>query len=149
MRNQDDLRSLLLGIGNSAREDDGIGWSFVDEVKKRNIFKGDYLYTYQLNLEEVELLLQYHRVIFVDAFKGELTNGFCFRECLPDPNSGFSTHLLSAEGLLYLSQSLFNYLPQAYMLSIQGYNWELNEQISAQGLVNLKNALVWFNKYIL
>ncbi|MCX2739725.1 hydrogenase maturation protease [Pontibacter anaerobius] len=144
MNAQEVKRSLLVGIGNSAREDDGLGWAFVERVEQEGLFKGDCLYRFQLNLEDAELVTKYKRVLFVDAHKGELPNGYSFRKCMPDAGADFSTHQLSPESIVYLSQQLYNVRPQAFILGIQGYKWGLKEGLSEQAQENLEKALKGF-----
>ncbi|WP_439882706.1 hypothetical protein ACSX1A_05945 [Pontibacter sp. MBLB2868] len=86
--------ALLIGIGNAARQDDGLGWAFVERVEQEGLFKGDLLFRFQLNLEDAELISKYKQVIFVDAHKREIPNGFMFERCVPDAGAGFSTHQL-------------------------------------------------------
>ena len=144
MKKQEVKETLLIGIGNSAREDDGLGWAFLEQVEGSTSFEGDCLYRFQLNLEDAELITHYERVFFVDAFRGELTGNFSFNPCLPKAGSGYSTHLLSPESILYLCQQLYEQTPQAWMLAIQGYQWELKEGLSPQAQENLRKSLSWF-----
>ena len=51
-----DRKTLLIGIGNSGRSDDALGWKFVDEfVEYGHLF--DLEYRYQLQIEDAELHL--------------------------------------------------------------------------------------------
>ena len=145
MKKSETSKALLIGIGNSARSDDGLGWAFVERVEQVELFSGDWLYRFQLNLEDAELVTKYKHVLFVDAHKGELANGYSFRKCMPDAGADFSTHQLSPESILYLSQQLYDVLPQAFILGIQGYQWELKEGLTAEAQKNLQKALAWFH----
>ena len=66
----DDDSCLIYGIGNVGRQDDGLGWAFVDWLQAEGrcsnaeIQKG-----YQLLLEDAELISNKQRVLFVDATK--------------------------------------------------------------------------------
>ncbi|MDX5437155.1 MAG: hydrogenase maturation protease [Pontibacter sp.] len=146
MNGQEIKQTLLIGIGNSAREDDGLGWAFVERVEQEGLFSGDLLYRFQLNLEDAELVTKYSQVVFVDAHKGELQHGYSLSRCIPDAGAGFSTHQLKPESVLYLCQQLYDVLPQAFVLGIQGYRWELQEGLSAKAKENLELALAWFAK---
>ena len=138
---------LLIGIGNSGREDDGLGWAFLEQVEQHAVAESDFLYRYQLNLEDAEQISHYEQVVFVDAFRGELEGGYSFTRCTPYAGSGFSTHMLLPESTLYLCQQLYKQVPQAWVLAIQGYQWELKEDISPQAKVNLGKALAWFRSW--
>jgi Ni,Fe-hydrogenase maturation factor len=62
-------RTLLIGIGNSGRADDGLGWAFLDEVEKTLPKNYDLEYRYQLQVEDAELISHYNTVFFIDAHK--------------------------------------------------------------------------------
>jgi hypothetical protein len=80
----------------------------------------------------------------VDAHKGELSKGYTLSKCIPDAGTGFSTHQLEPESVLYLCQQLYGALPHVFIFCIQGYEWELREGLSLQARDNLERALVWF-----
>lgn len=136
MKRPEDRSLLLIGIGNSGREDDGLGWAFLEQVEQRGLFEGDFLYRSQLNLEDAERISTYEQVFFVDAFRGELEGGYSFNRCIPNPSSGFSTHMLLSESTLYLCQQLYEQVPKAWVLAIQGDQWELKEGLSPETQVS-------------
>ena len=61
---------LLIGIGNSGRSDDGLGWAFVETMAQNEAFTGDTLLRYQLQIEDAAQISEYKQVIFVDAHQG-------------------------------------------------------------------------------
>ncbi|MDX5420201.1 MAG: hydrogenase maturation protease [Hymenobacteraceae bacterium] len=144
MKKQEAEKTLLIGIGNSAREDDGLGWAFLGKVEKEALFEGDRLCKFQLNLEDAELISHYDKVVFVDASKSYSIKHFSFSQCIPDAGTGYSTHLLPPEGILYLCQQLYGQSPQAWTLAIKGYHWELKEGLSPKAQENMCKALSWF-----
>ena len=58
---------LIIGIGNSGRNDDGLGWKFVDIASQTMRGYFDVEYRYQLQIEDAELVSKYNKVIFADA----------------------------------------------------------------------------------
>ena len=58
------MKTLLFGIGNSGRSDDGLGWEFLDKIKPNFPIDFDMEYRYQLQIEDAELAKQYQRVMF-------------------------------------------------------------------------------------
>jgi hydrogenase maturation protease len=146
MKRPGDEKVLLIGIGNAARQDDGLGWAFLEQVEQGAYFPGPCLYRFQLNLEDAELISHYDQVFFVDACRGELAGGFAVRACLPQAGPGFSTHLLAPEALLYLCQHLYARVPRAWLLAIQGYQWQVREGLCPAAQVNLRHALDWFQE---
>jgi hydrogenase maturation protease len=132
---------LLIGIGNSGRGDDGLGWAFVEALEKRGGFGGHTLLRYQLQVEDAELVSQYDQVIFVDAFQGHLEHGFSFEKCAAAKQFSFTTHRLDPETVLFLCQELYQKTPSAYLLLIQGEKWGLDIGLSANGQEHLEQAL--------
>ena len=138
MKNLDN-NILIFGIGNSGRQDDGLGWLFLEHLETLNL-NIDIEYRYQLQIEDAELLSHYDAVIFVDATKEKTEKGFLFQECQASEQYSFSTHALKPETVLYLSNSIYNHNPKAFVLGIEGYSWQLEIGLSEQAKRNLSNA---------
>ena len=143
-----DNKTIILGIGNNGRQDDGLGWSFLDflDDQHSNI---DLEYRYQLQIEDAELISIYDTVIFVDATKEYTKDGFYLNPCHPSEKYSFSTHVLKPETILYLSNKLYDHNPRASIFGIQGYDWELKIGLSEKGSVNLNKAKKYFKDKVL
>ncbi len=141
-------KTLLVGIGNSGRSDDGLGWAFVEAVENKGDFLGKTLLRYQLQVEDAELISQYGQVIFVDAFQGDLEDGFLLKKCKAEKDFSFTTHRLAPETVLYLCQELYQKKPDAYLFLINGEKWGLEIGLSEMAEMNLENALSYFEKEI-
>jgi hydrogenase maturation protease len=139
---------LILGIGNNGRQDDGLGWLFLDFLESENS-NVDIEYRYQLQIEDADLISKYDTVIFVDATKEDTEHGFYLKPCHPSEKYSFSTHALEPETILYLSHKLYNHNPDASIFTIQGYNWELKIGLSEKGMINLDNAKKYFKDTVL
>ena len=148
MRKKDRKRLIFLGIGNNGRQDDGLGWMFMDFLEEQNA-NIDVEYRYQLQIEDADLISNYDRVIFVDATKEDTDDGFYLKPCLPSEAYRFSTHALAPETILYLSKKLYNHKPDASIFAIQGYDWELQIGLSNKGNINLEKAKKYFKDTIL
>ncbi|MDP2089775.1 MAG: hydrogenase maturation protease [Flavobacteriaceae bacterium] len=144
MSETDKYNCLVFGIGNSGRQDDGLGWAFLEALDPNQFENIKFEYRFQLQIEDAELISKYEKVIFVDAFKNELSNGFKWENCQSSNQYSFSTHALVPETILYLSENLYNHSPKARILAIQGYGWELRNGLTIQAEGNLKNALKFF-----
>jgi hydrogenase maturation protease len=128
---------LVIGIGNSGRSDDGLGWRFADMLAALEPEDVDIEYRYQLQVEDALLVSEYSVVIFADASQETLDNGFVIRPCTPGSNYYFSSHMQSAETVLYLAKELYQTKPKAFTLAIAGYDWELGTSLSNQAQQNL------------
>jgi hydrogenase maturation protease len=145
MKNLKTAKVLLIGIGNCSRRDDGLGWAFLDKIKKKLPGSVELIYKYQLNIEDAELITETNTVIFIDAFSGVLENGFSFEKCLPVDSFEFTTHALSPGVIVSLCKNLYDSEPNAYVLKIQGTEWELKDGLSPLAETNLKKALKFFS----
>jgi hydrogenase maturation protease len=143
-----DKSTIVLGIGNNGRQDDGLGWAFIDDLSTADT-DFDIEYRYQLQIEDAERISKYQRVIFIDATKEKTNNGFYFRICQPAEKYNFSTHALTPETILYLTKQLYNHSPEASVLAIEGYEWQLQIGLSDKASQNLIKAKDYFNKTVL
>jgi hydrogenase maturation protease len=135
-------RLILIAIGNSARSDDGLAWEFLDIIQNdKKLRKAKFIYCYQLNIEDAELITNAHTVVFIDAFYDNLTNGCSFDPCKGENHYEFTTHALSPGVIVSLCSSLYGINPRCYLLKIQGVDWELKEGISEQAKQNLLYAV--------
>ncbi|MCO6489108.1 MAG: hydrogenase maturation protease [Phaeodactylibacter sp.] len=141
--------TLLLGIGNNARRDDGLGWAFLDAIREQGLFAGEITYRYQLQVEDADVIRAYQTVIFVDALHQPVEAGFYWKPCLPVAAFSFSTHALDPESVVALCQEIYGEAPEAFTLGIAGYAWELEEGLSPKAVKNLKQALHFFREKIL
>ena len=140
-------KMLIIGIGNSGRSDDGLGWLLVDAIRKKSL-NIDLVYRYQLQIEDAELISDYHTVIFADATKKSTEEGFFFELCQPNQGIGLSSHILEPETVLWLENDLFKKSPVAFVLGIEGEKWELSLEPSQSGLSNLKRAIDFILKNV-
>jgi hydrogenase maturation protease len=137
----------MIGIGNSGRSDDGLGWAFVDRIREEAAFDGQVEYRYQLQVEDAALISEVERVIFVDSHQGELPNGFQLTRCEPSREFAFTTHVLPPGAVLSLCRDLYGKTPVADVMMIQGTTWDLQIGMSPEAERRLEKALQFFNGY--
>jgi hydrogenase maturation protease len=136
---------LILGFGNPGRQDDGLGPRCVALLE--NHFAKQQLTAavntdcnYQLTVEDALAISQVEKVIFIDAAIG-LATDFQFTPIKPLPAASWNYHLLTPEGLLYLTDTLFNATPDAYLMAIKGYEFDqFGEKLSVQAEANMLQA---------
>lgn len=138
---------LLIGIGNDGRADDAMGWRFVDAFAEHTqVF--DLEYRYQLQIEDAELVSLYDEVIFVDASREELPQGFELRSCHPQPFHSYTSHELSPETVMWLAKDLYKATPTAYVMAICGQNWSLSLHISAPAQKAFSRSISFFKRWV-
>lgn len=145
----DERKILLLGIGNSGRSDDGLGWSFVEAIEGDACDLLDCEFRYQLQVEDADLVAGYDTVIFVDASLEALKKGFEISPCIPAGQYSFTSHALDPGAVVYLANTLYHKFPEAYVLAISGVSWELQVGLSKEAGDNLNTALGFFRESIL
>jgi hydrogenase maturation protease len=140
----------LVGIGNSLRSDDGIG-AYVCAVMDELMIPGvTVLTTHQLQLEMIEDLMEFDKVILVDAslYSGE----FSFYPFSPEEGKGVSSsHHVNAHTFGTIAQKIYKDNFNLYICAIKGENFELGEQLSACAMSNTKKAIEflvqWLNNH--
>ena len=148
MKSSDKENVLIFGVGNTGRQDDGLGWLFLDYLERLNLnFRIEY--RYQLQIEDAELLSHYNTVLFIDATKEKTEKGYSFKECNASENYSFSTHALKPETILFLTNSIYKKFPKAFVLGIEGYTWELEIGLSKVAKQNLSCVTKVFTEKLL
>lgn len=138
MKKEDKI--LIIGIGNSGRQDDGLGWKLLDFLNVQTLENIELIYKYQLQIEDADLISSYDRVIIVDAVKHKVDNGFYFKECKPSSKFNFTTHELDPETILFLANNLYFKYPHVFILGIEGIKWNLRIGLSEEANINLEKA---------
>lgn len=141
-------KHLIIGIGNVGRQDDGLGWIFLDVIKETLSDNFDCEYRYQLQIEDAELISTFDSVYFVDAHKDHFDQGFTLKECFPRSNGGFNTHHLAPETVLFIAKKLYNAEPQSYILGISGEQFKLQIGLTEIAQNNLSKAVTVFCQHL-
>ena len=139
---------LIIGIGNSGRRDDGLGWAFLEALEDFGLEPDKMQYRYQLQVEDAAMIAKYPMVIFVDAHEGRLENGYRLQAVQPTDAFAFTSHVLPPEAIVYLAKELYQASPQAYTFAIEGKEWGLQQGLSATAKSNLAQALTFFQNNI-
>jgi hydrogenase maturation protease len=132
---------LVIGYGNPAREDDGLGPALIERLEKMGMDGVALDADYQLTVEDAANIADYDVVVFVDAaVKGN--DPYEFYPLTPKQLSAFSTHSVGPEEVLGLACDLFYAKTEAYMLAIRGYSFEMYEESPTdKALKNLECAI--------
>lgn len=133
--------SLIYGIGNIGRQDDGLGWAFIDWLETASgCAKAEKVKFYQLNLEDADLISHKQRVLFVDASKDTAVDSFRLYKAEPKMDFSFTSHAMSIETIMATCWQCFGRMPEVYVLAIRGYEWELQIGLTEQAKSNLNLA---------
>lgn len=141
-------RALVLGIGNSSRQDDALGWRFLDFLQTAGVSGFDLEYRYQLQVEDAELISGYEKVFFVDATTEVTEKGFYLRPCETKSPDDLTSHSLSPESVNFLCRSIFGKKPECKIIGIGGIQFELGKELTSQAERNLCNAQDFFIEHL-
>ncbi len=139
-------RTVIIGIGNSGRQDDGLGWAFLEEIEQKWPDLDKLEYRYQLQIEDAELISHYERVLFVDADLNQHEQGFEIRPVQAMAGTSFTTHEMSPGNVLDLCQKIYKKSPDCFILAISGVSFELELGLTETGERNLLSSLLYFGK---
>jgi hydrogenase maturation protease len=139
--------SLIYGIGNVGRQDDGLGWAFIDWLEEESICpKAELMRHYQLHLEDADLISYKEQVLFVDATKAAEVESFQLEKVQAKMDFTFSSHSISIPSIMATCQQCFEKVPQVQLLTIKGYEWELQEGLTPMAKQNLEAATIFFKR---
>jgi hydrogenase maturation protease len=137
----DDDSCLIYGIGNVGRQDDGLGWAFVDWLQAEGLCsRAEMQRGYQLLLEDAELISNKERVLFVDATKEASVESFTLGRATPRMDFTFTSHAISIPAIMATCQQFFQRVPQVLVLAIRGFEFELAMGLTPAAQRNLDGA---------
>jgi hydrogenase maturation protease len=133
---------LVLGYGNPARGDDGLGPALAEAIAALRLSGVSVDSDYQLTIEDAAAAAEHRYVIFVDA-DASGPEPFDFRAVQPDRSAAsFSSHSVSPEAVLALARELPNAGAEGYVLAIRGYEFgAFQERLSEKAQANLERAV--------
>lgn len=133
---------LVLGIGNVARRDDGLGWAFLDRLEDAGLCpRATRERTYQLGLEHAELISRFARVLVVDATRDPAVASYRVERAVPRLESAFTSHALSLPTVLAIAQRCFGPVPEVTLLAIRGHAWDLRSGLTRRAADHLATTL--------
>lgn len=136
-------RILIIGFGNPGRVDDGLGPALAERVAALDLEGVTTQSTYQLQVEDADLVARHDIVVFADA-SVEQGAPFSFRPVKPDPQPTFTTHSLRPGAVLALAEDCFDVKPRAWMIGIRGHDFNRYEEgLSEDAVRDLEEALAF------
>ena len=135
---------LLLGFGNPARADDGLGPAVAERIEKLNLPGITVDSDYQLTIEDSAAVAENDIVIFADA-SVNCAEPFTFEPLLAaDAAGSFSSHSVEPVEVMTLAENLFKSKAKAFMLCVRGYKFdEFDAPLTENAKKNLEKALIF------
>jgi len=124
-------RALVIGIGNSLRGDDGVGWHLAEELANRVNVRC----LHQLTPELAEDLAEVEQVLFIDAWLAPAgaapsLQPFTAAGCAVGGSAAAGSHRLEPAQLLALAQVLYGAAPQASQLLVPAFAFPHGDVLS-------------------
>jgi len=134
------LRILVIGYGNPGRQDDGLGPAVAAAIEKLAVPNVSVIDNYQLTIEDAIDVAAHDIVWFVDATR-EGGEPCAVKKLRPAFDITFTSHLLKPETLLAIVERQFRRRPEAYLMSVGGYEFDFAEGLSERAGHNLAVAV--------
>jgi len=131
---------LVIGIGNPLRSDDGVGPYIADCIEARGLKGVKVWVTQQLMMEDLERMLEFKRVILVDASVNDHVLDFRLIEDITANNIS-SSHHLSAETFVSLANNIYHKKLKLHLCSIKGISFDVGNKISPIVLKKAQEAI--------
>ncbi len=137
--------NLFIGYGNPDRGDDGVAYHlFMDLLndfgkKDVDLFSSDtisldentdIMFNFQLLPEFSEMIAKYQQVVFIDSHTGDIEGNISFESIEPSYQYSPFTHHFSPSSCLAVAQSLTGKHPRAWLLTIRGFQFGFNRELS-------------------
>ncbi len=139
---------LLIGFGNPARGDDGLGPAFADLFEDRGAPCLTVDSDYQLTVEDAAAAAEHDIVVFADA-DAACGEAWHFAPVAPGAVSSFSSHGVEPPEVVALAHGLFDSKVRGFILGIRGYDFSMfRESLTDDARTNLKAAEAFFRGWL-
>lgn len=140
-------RVIIIGYGNIDRGDDGAACAIINLLRGKwgiapleNFDTGmdalgreaDSVFISQLLPEIMETLTDYDKVVFVDAHVGDDPTEIRCDRVAPEYAHTIFTHHMTPAVLLAFLKTLYNREPEAYLVSVRGYDFDFKQGLSSR-----------------
>ncbi len=132
---------LVFGYGNESRGDDALGPLLIEYLEQHcDLDQVDLLTDFQLQVEHALDLENRKLVIFADASMA-CQSAFAFDRLIPAKDESYTTHAMSPASVLSVFQAIQSQaLPECYLLSLKGEQFDLGAELSSSARQNLNEA---------
>ena len=132
---------LVIGYGNPAREDDGLGPLVAGRIAALGLPGVLVDSDYQPAVEDAAAVAEHEEVVFVDA-SVDCRAPFSWAPVAPESIDAFSSHALTPARVVGLARELFGARARAWVLGVRGYSFRMfREGATARGKRNARRAV--------
>ncbi|MGE3821680.1 MAG: hydrogenase maturation protease [Isosphaeraceae bacterium] len=139
----ENLSTLVIGVGNTLRKDDGVGPSIAEVVESWRLPGVSTLATFSLTPELATIVAESRHVIFADARLASDDSERCEVETLnARPTSNTLGHALDPRTLLSLAGRVYDRWPEALRVTVPAMDLSLGEGFSPTARREMAQALL-------
>ena len=142
-----DRRILVLGYGNPGRQDDGLGPAAAQAIEQWRLPGVNVEVNYLLNIEDAAEAAEHDLVLFIDA-AADGPEPFEMHEVMPANSMTFTSHVVPPSTILAICDQCYQHVPEAWLLAIRGYEFELIEELTDAARDNLEKALTHIRHWL-
>ncbi len=124
-------KTVVIGIGNPLRGDDGVGWAVVEALADVAAAWGiTAVTTHQLLPELLDTIQDAAQVIFVDASVAGEAGCVAVTPIQPATDGPAASHQMHPGVLLALGRELYGRMPSAYLITVAGHDFGYQETLT-------------------
>ncbi|MGA2392514.1 MAG: hydrogenase maturation protease [Candidatus Lustribacter sp.] len=138
-----DAPVLVLGYGNSGRQDDGLGCAAAEAIADLGLAGVRTSAKYQLAIDDAYDASECAAVIFVDASKSAAAPFSVEPVVASTEPAFFASHDVRPEFILSLCRRVYGCSPDARVIGIRGYAFGFDEGLTAPARENLDAAVAY------
>jgi hydrogenase maturation protease len=124
---------LVIGYGNTLRGDDRVGYQVAETVSEWQLPQVRSIAVHQLLPELAADIAEVEIVVFVDAIvtQDPTQTNITITPIFAGGDENFSTHIITPQLLLGITQKLYGATPVAYILTIPAIDFTLGANLSS------------------
>jgi hydrogenase maturation protease len=126
----------IIGIGNAARGDDGVGIRCIQQLREKKIPNADIIEATGEGTELMDFFTLYKNILICDAVRGLSEAGKIHffdaqKDKIPTDFFKYSTHIFGLAEAIELSRALEKLPAKLYVYGIEGENFSAGQSLSS------------------
>ncbi len=142
---------LVIGVGNTLRQDDGVGINLVRRLKSCFPPGLNCIEVYEPDIILAQEIAGFDNLLIVDAVVAEDDKPYRIIPIKPAksfiPSGGFVTHIFDWSTILATSKELFAGNPDTKVLGVSAFNFGFSESLSPPCKANAEKAFDFLVQY--
>jgi hydrogenase maturation protease len=125
------IHTLIIGIGNPLRSDDGLGWAVAEQLSQDCDMGCDIHTVHQLTPELAQWMAAAKLVVMIDASLEGEPGELRIRPLSTARPGAVGTHYTTPEELTALTTVVYGQCPPVVVVTMTGANFSIGEQFSS------------------